>query len=141
MIPPVWLDANGTACDLPPHAFAHQSLALSNARMHKAWTVKKYVVDSIFWLLLAIVTSVLVVLSATAVPKPEKTVGEHEDDQDQHRRGAFGRRPVGASRFRVENRKLEVWHTYAGWLMFVALVGMTYGLFTTMRTMADVMSI
>ena len=81
------------------------------------------------------------ILQKTPPEKPLKTDDEHRDDQDAHRRGALGRRPVGASRYRVKNAKLETWHRYAGVLMFLSLAFMITGIFTTIGTIRDAMDV
>lgn len=57
--------------------------------------VTRYAAHSLLYLISAILMSVFLIMSVTAVEKPEKTTEEYADDEDGRRRGAaLGRRKV-----------------------------------------------
>jgi hypothetical protein len=104
--------------------------------------MKKETADSVFYLFLAVILPVLLILSVTAVEKPDKSAEDHADDEDGHRRGAaLGRRKVGAGLHRVKNRKLVMWQRFGSWVMLFAFFSMVMGAFQSLQLVGRVMDI
>ena len=152
LVKPAWLETEGDSVTCDPNHPHYATKPISSAdagcdpvASHPwmaAWFIRRHVINTTLVLLLAIMISVFMVLSITAVDKPNKTGDEQADDEDARRRGAYiGRRKVGASRYRFVNRKLAKWHAYANWLMAVALTCMAVGILSTIGCIQDAMRV
>ena len=107
----------------------------------KWFQMSQNVLDASCLLLIAIIGSIIFVLSATSVPKPPKTAVEHAEAVNSRRRGALTRHPVNGPRYHTQNAKLAAWQTYSGFILFLIAIFMLAGTFRALQGAIQVVDI